>query len=123
MRVGLITSEGNRWREQRRFAITTFRDFGMGRGGAEWIIHRELRELIDDLQAHPEPLAPRSHLVKAIGNVVFSIVFSKRLSEHPKCEQLAKELRDSFTAIDHKYLPLHSLLEKYGFYLQAFQVT
>ena len=85
----------------------------MGRGGAEWIIHRELRELIDDLQAHPEPLAPRSHLVKAIGNVVFSIVFSKRLSDHPKCEKLAKELRDSFTAIDHKYLPLHSLLERY----------
>lgn len=113
LRLGLITSEGSRWREQRRFAISTFRDFGMGRGGAEWIIHRELRELVEDLQAHPDPLAPRPHLVKAIGNVVFSIVFSRRLSEHPQCEKLADELRESFTAIDQKYLPLHSLLEKF----------
>lgn len=88
----------------------------MGRGGVESIINRELRELIEDLQAHPGAIAPRSHLVKPIGNVVFSIVFSKRLSEHPKCEKLANELRESFTAINHKYLPLHSLLERFSFY-------
>ena len=85
----------------------------MGRGGAESIIQRELRELIDDLQAHPEPLDPRLHLVKPIGNVLFSIVFSKRLSEHPTCEKLSNELRDSYMAIDQKYLPLHSLLERF----------
>ena len=112
--VVLVTSEGSRWREQCSFTINTLKNFGMGRKCAKALIQRELRELVDDLQAHPEEaLDPHAHLMKPIGNVVFSIVFSKRLSEHPKCEQLAKELRDSYKAIDYKYLPLRSLLERF----------
>ena len=41
--TGLLSSEGELWREQRRFTHTVLKDFGMGRGILEPKIHEEIQ--------------------------------------------------------------------------------
>lgn len=43
---GLGISNGDRWRQLRRFTLTTLRDFGMGRKGMELWIQEESRHLV-----------------------------------------------------------------------------
>lgn len=47
---GLGISNGERWRQLRRFTLTTLRDFGMGRKGMEEWIQEESKHLIDHME-------------------------------------------------------------------------
>uniref|UniRef100_A0AAY4DP50 Cytochrome P450 n=1 Tax=Denticeps clupeoides TaxID=299321 RepID=A0AAY4DP50_9TELE len=44
---GLVISNGERWRQMRRFTLTTLRDFGMGRKKMESWIQEESKHLVD----------------------------------------------------------------------------
>lgn len=46
---GLGISNGERWRQLRRFTLTTLRDFGMGRKGMEEWIQEESKHLTDHI--------------------------------------------------------------------------
>ena len=48
---GVVNSEGNRWQEQRRFALKTLRDLGFGRTKMEEIIKEELMDVCQGLEA------------------------------------------------------------------------
>lgn len=43
---GLAVSNGERWRQLRRFTLSTLRDFGMGRKGMEAWIQEESKHLV-----------------------------------------------------------------------------
>uniref|UniRef100_A0AAY4DTZ7 Cytochrome P450 n=1 Tax=Denticeps clupeoides TaxID=299321 RepID=A0AAY4DTZ7_9TELE len=47
---GLLISNGERWRQLRRFTLTTLRDFGMGRKKMESWIQEESKHLVDLLR-------------------------------------------------------------------------
>ncbi|XP_070398849.1 cytochrome P450 2K1 [Nothobranchius furzeri] len=47
---GIIFSNGDSWREMRRFALTTLKDLGMGRTMSQEIILQECRYLIKELE-------------------------------------------------------------------------
>lgn len=56
---GLGISNGERWRQLRRFTLSTLRDFGMGRKGMEEWIQEESKHLTDwikDLKGTDFPL-------------------------------------------------------------------
>ncbi|KAI6197766.1 hypothetical protein M3Y94_01263700 [Aphelenchoides besseyi] len=47
-RFGVVDTDGELWRSQRRFILSTFRDFGMGKNLMQTKIHQQIEELISD---------------------------------------------------------------------------
>ncbi|KAK9521232.1 hypothetical protein VZT92_021055 [Zoarces viviparus] len=78
---GLVISNGERWRQLRRFTLMTLRDFGMGRKGMEEWIQEESTHLlarIDDTKA--TPFDPTYFMSCTVSNVICCLVFGQRFS-------------------------------------------
>ncbi|MBN3310018.1 CP2M1 protein, partial [Amia calva] len=79
---GLLVSSGARWKELRRFSITTLKNFGMGRRSLEERIKEEATYLIEALRKHggiDSAFNPKELLCNAVSNIIYSIVFGQRL--------------------------------------------
>uniref|UniRef100_A0AAY4DV01 Cytochrome P450 n=1 Tax=Denticeps clupeoides TaxID=299321 RepID=A0AAY4DV01_9TELE len=78
---GLVISNGERWRQLRRFTLTTLRDFGMGRKKMESWIQDESRHLVESLrETKLAPFDPSFFLSRAVSNVICALVFGQRFS-------------------------------------------
>uniref|UniRef100_H2L6R8 Cytochrome P450, family 2, subfamily Y, polypeptide 3 n=1 Tax=Oryzias latipes TaxID=8090 RepID=H2L6R8_ORYLA len=82
---GIGISNGERWRQLRRFALTTLRDFGMGRKGMEQWIQEESRHIrahINSLKG--KPFDPTFLLSCAVSNVICCLVYGERFNYDDK---------------------------------------
>lgn len=78
---GIGISNGERWRQLRRFTLTTLRDFGMGRKGMEEWIQEESRHLRALIRTYKgESFDPTILLSRTVSNVVCCLVFGQRFS-------------------------------------------
>lgn len=78
---GLVISNGERWRQLRRFTLTTLRDFGMGRKGMEEWILEESKHLVARINsAKATPFDPTYFLSCSVSNVICCLVFGQRFS-------------------------------------------
>ncbi|NXC25619.1 CP2H1 protein, partial [Campylorhamphus procurvoides] len=83
--TGIVTSNGEMWKQLRRFALTTLRDFGMGKKGIEERIQEEAHFLVERLKnTHERPFNPGNFLVHAVSNIICSIVFGDRFDYEDK---------------------------------------
>ncbi|GAU87300.1 hypothetical protein RvY_00178 [Ramazzottius varieornatus] len=76
---GLIFSERPLWKHHRRFALTTLRNYGMGKTWLDDTILSEvddLCKLLVDLDGRP--IDPRRLLSHSISNVICALVFGRR---------------------------------------------
>ncbi|KAG9471038.1 hypothetical protein GDO78_016096 [Eleutherodactylus coqui] len=75
----VFTNNMERWRELRRFSISTLRDFGLGKSSTEERIQEETLYLVEKLRKSKESFFdPRQTLSRALCNIIFSIMFGNR---------------------------------------------
>uniref|UniRef100_A0A8C4RBG9 Uncharacterized protein n=1 Tax=Erpetoichthys calabaricus TaxID=27687 RepID=A0A8C4RBG9_ERPCA len=83
--VGLGQSNGERWKQLRRFSLSTLRDFGMGRRNVEEWIQEEVKHLTEEFRkTEGAPFDPTITLSRAVSNVICSIVFGQRFDYQDK---------------------------------------
>uniref|UniRef100_A0A3B1ICE6 Cytochrome P450 2C15-like n=1 Tax=Astyanax mexicanus TaxID=7994 RepID=A0A3B1ICE6_ASTMX len=76
---GLVIGNGERWRQLRRFTLTTLRDFGMGRKRIENWIQEEIKHLHNSLrETKSAPFDPTFIVSRAVSNVICALVFGQR---------------------------------------------
>ncbi|OBS73631.1 hypothetical protein A6R68_15831 [Neotoma lepida] len=77
--LGIIFSNGSRWKEIRRFSLMTLRNLGMGKRTIEDRVQEEAQCLVEELRkTNGSPCDPTFILGCAPCNVICSIIFQNR---------------------------------------------
>ncbi|XP_044129728.1 cytochrome P450 2G1-like [Bufo gargarizans] len=97
---GLIfTKNIGRWRDLRRFSLSTLRDFGFGKRSTEDLIKEETCYLIAEIRKTKGSFFdPRQCLSRALCNVIFTIMFGDR------CEYEDTDITTVLTCIYETFL-------------------
>ncbi|CAN9500605.1 unnamed protein product [Ophioblennius macclurei] len=82
---GLFISNGEKWKRQRRFALSTLRSFGLGKNRMEQCICEELQFLKEEIEKEKGGLfTPAGLFNNAVSNIICQLVMAKRFdySDH-----------------------------------------
>ncbi|KAM7099620.1 cytochrome P450 2J2 [Molossus nigricans] len=95
-RNGLIMSNGQEWKEQRRFTLTTLRNFGLGKRSLEERIQEEAHHLIQAMEEEKgQPFNPHLKINNAVSNIICSITFGERFEyQDDQFQEMLKLLDD-----------------------------
>ncbi|XP_033476560.2 cytochrome P450 2J2-like [Epinephelus lanceolatus] len=77
--LGVMFSSGKRWKQQRRFTLSTLKYFGFGKKSLEPVILDEFTHCAKDLISYKgKPFNPQFTIDNAVSNIICSLVFGHR---------------------------------------------
>ncbi|KFO77450.1 Cytochrome P450 2C5, partial [Cuculus canorus] len=78
---GFVSNNEKKWRELRRFTVSTLRDFGMGKSSMSQRVEQEAQHLVEMLaKLEGNTFEPMKMFRHAVANVMCSVVFGSRYS-------------------------------------------
>ncbi len=106
--TGILHGNGKTWQEQRRFALTTLRDFGFGKQSMEELVETEAAELVNIVNKNYSDKAtdPQYLFNIKVLSSIWSIVAGKKLDHFNKelqdaCKLLSKTMREMYNPFNN----------------------
>ncbi|XP_018429725.1 PREDICTED: cytochrome P450 2F2-like [Nanorana parkeri] len=108
---GIAFSNGEKWKILRRFALTTLRNFGMGKRSIEGRIQEEAHFLLEEFRNTKQtPFDPIFFLSRGVSNVICSIVFGNRFEyDDKKFLALLELINDNFQIMSSAWGTLYNI--------------
>uniref|UniRef100_A0A8C8SJL2 Cytochrome P450 2G1 n=1 Tax=Pelusios castaneus TaxID=367368 RepID=A0A8C8SJL2_9SAUR len=108
---GVAMANGERWRQLRRFSLTTLRNFGMGKRSIEERIQEEARYLLEEFRkTRGLPFDPIFFLSRTVSNVISSVVFGSRFDYEDKTFlSLLRMINESFIEMSTPWAQLYDM--------------
>ncbi|KAM4852073.1 cytochrome P450 2C5-like isoform 6-T6 [Thomomys bottae] len=116
---GIGFSNGNRWKEMRRFSLMTLRNFGMGKKSIEGRVQEEAHCLVEELRkTNGSPCDPTFILSSAPCNVICSIVFKNRFDYKDQTFlNMMEKLDDNVRILSSPWIQIYNLFPDVIHYL------
>ncbi|XP_073481204.1 cytochrome P450 2K4-like [Aquarana catesbeiana] len=94
---GLVFTNGETWKVMRRFALSTLRDYGMGKRTIEDKISEEAEFLVQTIESHGgKPFNNQTIINAAVANIIVSILLSRRFEyEDPTIQKLMRLVNEN----------------------------
>ncbi|XP_018536346.1 cytochrome P450 2K1 [Lates calcarifer] len=111
---GILFANGDSWKEMRRFALTTLRDFGMGKRMAEEKIIEECRYLIQMFEEHKgKPFDTACPMNYATSNIISSIVYGSRFDYNdPRFKNLVRRANETIRITGSASIRLYNMFPR-----------
>ncbi|XP_045589883.1 cytochrome P450 2J6 [Procambarus clarkii] len=108
-RLGIISTSGEVWKNQRRFTLRSLKDLGFGRQSIEPIMRSELEDLLEYFSRRQgQKLDIGLVFNKSIVNVIWALVIGKRFSH---TDARLHQLVDKVNKMIQSFNPFHPALQ------------
>ncbi|XP_067427297.1 cytochrome P450 2K1-like [Thunnus thynnus] len=111
---GILFANGESWKEMRRFALSTLRDFGMGKRVAEDKILEECCHLIQMFDEHKgKPFDTTCPVNYATSNIISSIVYGSRFEySDPRFKNLVRRANETIRITGSVPIQLYNMFPR-----------
>nr|XP_028577794.1 cytochrome P450 2K6-like [Podarcis muralis] len=118
---GIVLSNGENWKVMRRFAVSTLRDYGMGKRSIEDRIVEECSVLIKKFESYEgNPIETTTIMNAAVANIIVAILLGKRFDyEDPTYIRLLKLTNENAQLFGTFSVTLYNMFPALGFLLGA----